>query len=316
MFHRVTQRNGQEIRGLPPPGDPFADARRDAEKGGIVYLASYPRSGNTFSRVLLGNYATGDEALDLNELEQAIPADTTDFLWRGVPHYDAQEISARNHWTYRRQIIEAYRRQPAPLPFRGLKTHTANLSTFGAPAFDLRPEDRIVYLARHPLDVALSNADYNDQDLDVSIDLMCRPGTCVGGKTLGSIEVRGSWPEHVAGWLNATACPVLLVRYEDLLGDTAAMLGRIATFIGLPVDEDRIAGAVERSGFRHLQRQEREGGFQEAPAKTRSGRFFREGRAGQWRTEMSPAQIERLSAYCADTLKRLGYPDPREEIRA
>jgi hypothetical protein len=277
----------------------------------IVYIASYPRSGNTFARILLAAYHGLD---DINRLEEIIPADTTESLWRGVPDYAAQEISARNNWRFRRQVIEDYRRRTAALPFRGLKTHGANLTAFGAPAFDLQPHDRIVYLARHPLDVALSNADFNNQDLDTAIDLMCRPGTCVGGPTLGSIEARGSWPEHVAGWLGTGACPVLLVRYEDLCTGTAETLRKIVAFIGLPVEEDRIARAVEQSGFASLQQRERETGFTEAPAKTRSGRFFREGRSNQWQTEMSREQIRRLSDYCAGTIAALGYSDPREEL--
>ena len=287
-------------------GDSCASRSTDS----LIYIASYPRSGNTFARILLAAYHDID---DLNRLEESIPADTTESLWRGVPDYQAQEISARNNWRHRRQVIEDYRRRASPLPFHGLKTHSANLTAFGAPAFDLRPDDRIVYLARHPLDVALSNADYNNQDLDSAIDLMCRPGTCVGGPTLGSVEARGSWPEHVAGWMLATACPVLLVRYEDLCADTAEMLRRIVAFIGLPVEEDRIARAVGQSGFSSLQRRERETGFKEAPANTRSGRFFREGRSNQWHSDMSREQIARLSEYCAETMARLGYPDPRHD---
>ena len=270
----------------------------------IVFLASYPRSGNTFARILLGAYH-GVE--DLNRLEEAIPADTSDALWQSVPDYHAQEISTHNNWRFRREVLETYRRQPSRLPFRGLKTHTANLTAFGAPAFELRPEDRVIHLARHPLDVALSNADYNNHDLDASIDLMCRPGTSVAAGTLGSVEARGSWTEHAAGWLAATICPVLLVRYEDLSADTETMLRKMLGFIGLPIDEARLKRAVELADFSRLQRQERETGFQEAPANTRSGRFFREGRSGQWRTEMSEEQIERLSGYCAETMTRLGY---------
>jgi len=270
----------------------------------VVFLASYPRSGNTFARMLLGAYHGVD---DLNRLEDAIPADTSDFLWRDLPDYETQEVSARNNWRFRPQVIGTYRRRPSVLPFHGLKTHTANLTAFGAPAFELRPEDRIIYLARHPLDVALSNADYNNHDLDTSIELMCRSGTCVAAGTLGSVEARGSWTENVTGWLNATACPVLLLRYEDLSADTETMLRKMLGFIGLPIDEARLKRAVELADFSRLQRQERETGFQEAPANTRSGRFFREGRSGQWRTEMSPGQIERLSGYCAETMARLGY---------
>jgi len=314
MFHRVTNSNESKVIGSQNIRDTFLAARMDAMTGTLVYLASYPRSGNTFARILLGNYAADEEPLDINRLEEAIPADTSEALWQSVPDYAAQEISALNNWKHRRQVIEDYRHQPSPLPFRGLKTHTANLTAFGAPAFEFRPQDRILYLARHPLDVALSNADYNNHDLDTAIGLMCRSGTCIGGPTLGSIEVRGSWSEHVAGWLTATPCPVLLVRYEDLVANTADALRGIAGFLGLPIEENRVARAVEHSGFSRLQRQEQERGFTEAPAKTRSGRFFREGRVDQWRTEMSREQIWRLSEHCASTMAQLGYSDPRIEL--
>jgi len=314
MFHRVTNSNQNQVIGSRNIRDTCLAAHTDAQAGALVYLASYPRSGNTFARILLGNYATDEEPIDINQLEEVIPADTSEALWQGVPDYAAQEISARNNWRHRRQVIEDYRHQPSPLPFRGLKTHTANLTAFGAPAFDFRPQDRILYLARHPLDVALSNADYNNHDLDTSIELMCRSGTCVGGPTLGSIEVRGSWSEHVAGWLTAKSCPVLVVRYEDLVANTARTLRSIAGFLGLPIEKDRVERAVEQSDFSRLQRQERERGFREAPAKTRSGRFFREGRVDQWRTEMSREQIWRLSEHCASTMAQLGYSDPRMEL--
>lgn len=282
-----------------------------SEDAPILFIASYPRSGNTFSRILLGNY-TADGALDINQLEKALPADTSEFLWTGIPGYASMDPTPHNHWQHRRQVIADYRRRPTQMPVRALKTHTANLTAFGAPAFEFRPQDRVLYLVRHPLDVAVSNADYNNQDLDAAIDLMCRPGTCVGTGTLAGIEARGSWTEHVSGWLATAACPFLLMRYEDLCQNPTAGLRRILDFIGLPVDELRLARAVKRSTFSELQRQERENGFQEAPAHTRSGRFFRQGRSGQWREVMTADQVRRLGRHCAETMALLGYGDPSQ----
>ena len=282
-----------------------------SEDAPILFIASYPRSGNTFSRILLGNY-TADGALDLNQLENSLPADTSEFLWADIPDYASQEINAVNHWKHRRQVIANYRRRPASLPFRALKTHTANLVAFGAPAFEFQPQDRVLYLVRHPLDVAVSNADYNNQDIDATIDLMCRPGTCVGTGSLAGIEARGSWNQHVAGWLATVACPSLLMRYEDLCRDPAGGLRRILDFIGLPVDELRLARAVKRSTFSELQRQEAESGFAEAPANTRSGRFFRQGRSEQWHEAMTREQALRLADQCGETMSQLGYEHPRQ----
>jgi len=277
----------------------------------ILFIPSYPRSGNTFTRILLCNYvAAGDEDFDLDHLQDAIPADTSEFLWQGVPDYGTQEVSARNNRRFRRQVVADYRRRQSAFPLRALKTHTANLPAFGAPAFDIEPQDRIIHLVRNPLDVVLSDADFNDHDIDRSIALMGNSGTCVGGDTLGSIEVRGSWRENVSSWLDTDACPNLLVRYEDLRADTGAVLRQMIAFIGLPLDDNRLSLAVERSSFSRLQRQEQEKGFAEAPAKTRSGRFFREGRSGQWQTALSRDQARRLADQCGDVMQRLGYERP------
>lgn len=244
----------------------------------IVFIPSYPRSGNTFARILLAAYH-GLE--DLDRLEEALPADTSAFLWHAVPE---QAVSARDNRAYRAEVLAEYRRRaPTLLPFRGLKTHTANLPAFGAPAFDFRPDDRIIHLVRDPRDVVLSNADFNDHDLERSIDIMINSGTCVAAGTLASVEVRGSWRENVESWLKPEICPTLLIRYEDLVADPENWLRKMIAFIGLPLDQDRLARAVERSQFSRLQRREQEQGFAEAPAKTTSGRFFREGKSGQWR---------------------------------
>lgn len=270
----------------------------------IVFIPSYPRSGNTFARILLAAYH-GVE--DLDQLEEMLPADTSAALWRSVPDYESQEVSARNNRRFRRQVLSEYRRSTPALPFRGLKTHTANLPAFGAPAFDFEPGDRIIHLVRNPLDVVLSNADFNNHDIETSIDLMGSSGACVGAGTVGSIEVRGSWRENVESWLKPEACPALLVRYEDLVGDTEGWLRRMIEFIGLPIVDDQIRQAVKNSQFSRLREQEQKNGFTEAPIKTASGRFFREGRVEQWRTELTYGQACRLASLCGDAMGRLGY---------
>lgn len=268
----------------------------------VVVIPSYPRSGNTFARILLAAYH-GVE--DLDRLEEALPADTSGSLWRSVPE---MEVSARNNRLFRRQVLAEYRRREPPLlPFRGLKTHTANLWAFGAPAFDFLPEDRIIHLVRDPRDVLLSNADFNDHDIERSIEVMTSSGAAVASGGVGSVEVRGSWRENVESWLKPEICPTLLVRYEDLLADTGLWLRRMIEFIGLPLDETRLEQAVMYSQFSRLQKQEKERGFSEAPAKTSSGRFFREGKAGQWRTALTPSQIERLTAHAGELMAPLGY---------
>jgi hypothetical protein len=280
----------------------------------ITWIASYPRSGNTFTRILLCNYLFGgdDRPFPINELSSRIPSENSHLLWKTLLPDLPDDTPSERQWAARHQLFERYRRLPTDVPPRALKTHTANLSVFGLPAFDLRPDDKVIYLTRHPLDVALSNADFNARDIGGTVDLMLQSGTFVTKDKLGVFDLRASWRENVVSWITATACPVLLLRYEDLRDETALCLRQVLDFLGIPVDEQRLRHAVEQSRLSSVQRQEAAEGFGEASAGSRSGRFFRSGLSGRWRDSMPDHEAFRLADGCADLMVRLGYNHPRE----
>lgn len=285
---------------------------KDAES--LVWLASYPRSGNTFTRVLLANYfMAGEQDFDINALYDFIPPDTSASLWEDFAGQEAGNDFARI-WPLRKQFIQHYRRRQKPSGFAGLKTHNANLTVDEVSGFDFRNSDRALYIVRHPLDVLLSYSDYNGRDLNAAAQILCLSGACVTHGTAGGIELRGSWAEHVSSWIETPPCPVLLVRYEELVQATAETLTAILTFLGAPVVEEKVSRAVEASRFEKLREQEVTRDFQERPPTTRSGKFFREGRSLQWLREVPFALAAPLADQCEAVMDRVGYTHPRSVL--
>ncbi len=286
------------------------------EAESLLWLASFPRSGNTFTRILLANYFAGDDApYDINKLADFIPVDTNDELWRAFSSdVPAPTLSTWEHsWKARPDFIRHYRKTLTPSKFPGLKTHTANMNVGDRSGFDFRNSDRAIYIVRHPLDVLLSLSDYNSWDIDNAIQMMTMSGMAIFSEHHGgAMEVRGSWTEHASSWLKAPPCPLLLVRYEDLHGEPARVLREILIFLGTAVDPDRVNRAAEASRFEKVRDQETSNRFSEAPDTMRGGAFFRKGKALQWLNSLTPDQAYRLADACEPLMSKLGYTHPRD----
>ena len=286
---------------------------RDSES--LVWLASYPRSGNTFTRILLANYlASEGDAYDLNLLQDFIPSDTNENLWKSAGIPPIRPDDWEGVWKARPTVFAHYRKTKGRQALSCLKTHSANIITFGAGGFDFRENDRALYIVRHPLDVLISLADFNGRDIESTIDVMTCSGFAVRKDGSGRMEVRGSWGEHVASWISSAPCPLLLVRYEELAAETERTLRDILSFLGIPIVERRVQQALALSRFDKLREQEAEGSFIESHADTTSGRFFREGKSLQWLGKLGPEQASRLADACEKIMTPLGYTHPREVL--
>ena len=126
-------------------------------------------------------------------------------------------------------------------------------------------------------------------------------------------EFMGSWSFHVASWLAVIDRPVLILRYEDLLGAPERSFVRLARFLRLEPTASQLSAAIEKSCFAELAQQEAERGFNERPKTAET--FFRKGQAGQWIQALSKAQIAAVVAAHAPMMMRFGYVAEECELR-
>jgi hypothetical protein len=276
----------------------------------IIWLASFPKSGNTWARSFLANYfQPPGKSLDINSLRQFTTADVRqDFFDRanGRP-YRGKTIE---DWIKVRP--EALRLIAASKPgHHFVKTHCKVMKVGTVDLILPEVTAAAIYLIRNPFDVAPSYARHLAADVDAAIDRMT-DRQAVQGSESRILEVVGRWDDHIRGWTSAPGLPRHVMRYEDILADTEGAFRALFGFLHLPVDADKLGAAMARTSFSALQKQEREKGFRERPPAMKQ--FFARGAAGGWREDLTPAQVGRIRSEFLPTLEKW-YPEMLDQTQ-
>lgn len=270
--------------------------------GFIYWIASYPKSGNTWTRAFLTSVITGGLGGKLNKLRQIIPDENSGrfyqpFLRKPITEATNAELALIRPKAHRLMAKEAQN-------FLLLKTHSMVAMHNGTPTITSDVTAGAIYLLRNPLDVAVSYSDFRQRDLDKTIALMNASGRELARPKFGAYEVSGSWQENVESWTRPHD-RILTQRYEDLLADPGACFRRIVQFLKMDVTEERLASAINESSFETLKAAEQDAGFVERPQMTEA--FFRSGRAGEWRERMTEGQVAAVVTPNEALMKRFGY---------
>ena len=282
--------------------------------GSIVWLASYPRSGNTWIRICLVNLLRGATTpADINTLVEVGHAASRSSIdaCLGVASSDLRtdEVADCRPLVY--QAIAA--EQAAPY---FVKIHdTFALTPSGLPLIPATATLGVVYVIRNPLDVAVSFANHRATSVDAIIDAMADDDYTLepDGRGIFSMlpQRLGSWTTHVRSWVDESGLPLHVVRYEDMKRNPVDTFDAIARFAGLSPSRDAVDRAVAFSEFTELRRQEDNGGF--GQGSLRAERFFRRGESGSWRAELSPEQVRRITETHGETMRRFDYLAERDE---
>lgn len=273
---------------------------------GVWWLASYPKSGNTWLRAFLWTLVFR-KALNINELRSLGPFAGSRSQFDRALGIESETLSRDQEARLRPRVFETWAAEAARQLY--CMAHDAyRLTPSGEPLFPTAATRGAVYVARDPRAVAVSIAHYMAQPIDEAIASMDNPARISGSSTKrGTNHLRQSllrWSEHVESWLGAPF-PVHLVRYEDFHADPVAAFGAVATFLSLASTTEAISTAIEAAAFSRLKAQERDRDFVERPHQAAS--FFREGRAEGWRYVLTAEQAARVVAAHGPTMRRLGY---------
>lgn len=277
----------------------------------IVWLASYPKSGNTWFRAFLSALMS-EGRLDINNMPTG-----GIFSYRGtfdmatdidsVYLYDA-EVKSMMADAYRG--VAQYRNY---LSFT--KIHDAYVDAGGQ---HIVPDDVTLcglYFLRNPLDVAGSLANHMFISIEEAITMLNDPGAKLAAQK-GNLNKDTQlpqdlldWSGHVRSWTELPTFPVLVMRYEDMLQDTFAIFKQALQHIGWQVEDEEIIRAIKACNFENLRKQEDATGFKEKAA-GKGSRFFRTGTKGNWEKELTTEQISKIVSAHGAVMERYGYELP------
>ncbi|WCM28758.1 sulfotransferase domain-containing protein [Sphingomonas sp. QA11] len=279
--------------------------------GRIDWLASYPKSGNTWLRLLLANYfSETDDPHDINAPGVTRGVARSRWLFDNFLGLSSSDLLPHEALALQPQVYHVMaRRNAAPV---WLKVHDRQQRLEdGSWLFPPAASGVAVYIIRNPLDVAVSNAFHDGHaDMERAVAKLCDPAMTIGTRASSQIPQHlGDWSAHVSSWVDQSDIPVLVLRYEDMLADTAGALARVIAFARpeTTIVPDRIDQAVRHCQIEALQSAEREHGFREAPRRTTQ--FFRSGRAGDWLAHLSIAQADRIRSAHLPVMRRFGYAE-------
>jgi hypothetical protein len=248
-----------------------------------VWLVSYPKSGNTWARFLVGNLVHQGEAVTFKNVESVIPA-----IYIFPDH--------------------VLRRFPRP---RMLKSHES---------FDPRYK-KIIYVVRDPRDVAISY--YHFAIKRRWVDSQYPIEEFVPRYIAAEFDIRDKlqacWSDHVMSWVSMRneSDGFLLVRYEDMIENTEHELSRVACFLNIQPTAERLARAVQLSAADRMRKLEkREGQAWELTKDMRQDKpFVRAAKSGNWEKELPAASVELIESAWAPAMQSLGYVLSKESQR-
>jgi hypothetical protein len=236
-----------------------------------VFVVSYPKSGNTWTRFLIANLisASNEEITFLN-IENKVPD-----IYQNTDRYMLN----------------------LPCP-RVLKSHEY---------FDPRYK-KVIYIVRDPRDVVVSYYYHFIKFLSLENNNM---DEFVQRFVQGNLDVFGSWGENVGSWLatRGNGDDFLLIKYEDLLVDTGKELEKVAAFLRLQYDQERLQSSIKRSSSDNMRKLETiQANHWKITKNTRKDiQFVRSAKAGGWKEVLSPYGVSLIQNKWRHLLYKFGY---------
>lgn len=271
----------------------------------ILWIASYPKSGNTWTRIFLANYfVNANKPVNINSIANFMYGESRGDLYTAALNRPFAELTEEEVNRHRPDVQRYIAKLKTETLFS--KTHHAIAAVAGVPTIAPDVTAGAIYCVRNPLDVCVSFAYHNGLTIDAAIESMASLETRTATTPTFAFNYLSSWSRHVLSWVDAPGLTRHVMRYEDMVQNTAATFSNLVKFLKIPLDTGRLDRALTFSSFEALQRQEEKIGFVERSAAA-EGPFFRKGQIGDWRNHLSTDQVARLIADHHEVMHRFGY---------
>lgn len=286
----------------------------------IVWLSSYPKSGNTWLRCFFDAYLMGK--VDINNLIGSVTDDGPQRALPGIGDLDPSkfpvDVQVLTRPMAMLRLVIAFNLNEQETGLRVplfVKTHNAHLVANGIELLPASLTKATIHVVRDPRDVLVSFAKHmGAADYDEAVEwFLDRLRHLQDARRPKMGDFISSWPLHVASFANADTHDVLVVRYEDMKARPEQVFAVLVEHAGLEPDPKRIAHALECVSLAELRKQESERGFKESSPYAKD-KFFGDGATGGWRDKLEGRHVHRIEKACASMMKRYGYSSTARRV--
>ena len=270
-----------------------------------IFLASYPKSGNTWLRSIIGNFYNFDKDFSLNDLKLvpllSIKKHFSEFenkvyINNNELHFDwvsQNIIKCQNILNNKENHLNIF------------KTHSARHKNFTNETVNAG----FIYIVRDPRDIIVSLKNFSGREIDKTIDEFLFSKSLMI-TTNGAQELLSTWELNVQSWLNYTSVPRLIIKYEDLKLNPKEIILNIKKFLNkihrlnINLSDQDIDKIIENTNFTNLRNLEDKNGFDEA---TRHSKFFRSGTSNQWKNVLTKTQVKLIEKNLKSLMSYFNY---------
>lgn len=270
----------------------------------IVWIASYPKSGNTWCRIFLARFLFGIQ--NINAI--SIPIYSSKSFLEKESEIDISEMSDRDLHQLRLEVFENYK--PLESEVFPVKIHDCFQEKYASmPFLPFNQSKAVIYLVRNPFDLAVSFSRHLGVNIDKTISIMNNEDyqLSIPSKKyrIQLPQLLNTWSNHVQRWLEQNKIPLLLVKYEQLIKQPEKEFARILDFLNLPYTHEQLKDTLMFSSFENLSNQEKTYGFEERSV--HSNCFFHTGQSYYFTNYLNENQIKTIFEHHSKMIKYLEY---------
>ena len=277
----------------------------------IIWLASYPKSGNTWLRSIVSSLLYSKSGNFDFELLKNIRQFPEKQFFKDIIDDFSNFDEIKSNW------ITAQEKINLSQDLRIFKTHQGKY-TLGEHNFTNDENTlAVIYIVRDPRNLVSSISHHFNFTLDKACEFLLSPEIIGNGKSWkekkdGMYNLLGKWNDHYRSW-TVNKENLLLIKYEDLVKDVDTQMNRIINFLKkyttFDTNTDKNKNIIKTTSFENLQNMEKKGKFIEnAFSKDmKKINFFHLGPKNKWKDDLSEDILRKIENSFGKEMKELGY---------
>ena len=277
----------------------------------IIWIASYPKSGNTWVRSFLSAYYfSKDGVFDIKDLSRIEDYPNKQFFSQTV-----KEGEIHNHWE------ESQKKIVKEGKVKFLKTHNSLIKAFGNDFTQPKYSLGVIYIVRDPRNVITSVKNHNDfSNYDEALKFMQNDNAILNDykqlKNYAKTTIINSWRINYQSWIQNNFYRRLTIKYEDMISKPHEVFRDLVVFVNTlcrfneGINSLKLNNSIETTSFDKLKDIENQGNFSESVYSLKDKRkikFFFLGPKNDWRKELDKSLIKKMNEYYKEDLNKFGY---------